>query len=270
MKKINNCSSNNKNNKNKINFYFVRHGTTYSNLTKIKGKYPDTPLTDIGILQSQIVGKVLSNINIDLMCCSLLSRTIETLFNIRKSIYETNKKSINNNNIFPIPFITEKTRGISGLLELNKDNFPYIFRLIEKDKILQDKRKHLLDYNRKELYPDDNFKVILNLLLYKIVLKGLYGENYNKNKELYLEFSDFNKFKKYCVPLILNYLKEKYPHKHNFNILIVTHGRTIREDMIPNYKINKNNCSVIKMTHDGKRFLKPCLFFEGFKKGKLY
>ena len=63
MKKINNCSSNNKNNK--INFYFVRHGTTYSNLTKKKGKYPDTPLTDIGILQSQIVGKVLSNIKID-------------------------------------------------------------------------------------------------------------------------------------------------------------------------------------------------------------
>ena len=105
MKKINNCSSNNKNNKNKINFYFVRHGTTYSNLTKIKGKYPDTPLNDIGKIQAEIAGKVLSNINFDLMCCSLLSRTIETLFYIRKSILETNKKSINNDNIYPIPFI---------------------------------------------------------------------------------------------------------------------------------------------------------------------
>ena len=66
MKKINNCSSNNKNNKNKINFYFVRHGTTYANLTKIKGQNPDTPLNDIGKIQSEIAGKVLSNINFDL------------------------------------------------------------------------------------------------------------------------------------------------------------------------------------------------------------
>lgn len=251
-----------------INFYFVRHATTHANLTKFKNKYPDTPLTDIGIKQSEIAGKYLKDIDIDLTCSSLLSRTIETLFYIRKSILETNK--YNDLNIYPIPFITEKQKGIGGLFEVNKDNFPYIFRLMDKVDIIKDKRKHLLDYSRKELYPNDNFNVTLNLLLYKIVLQGLYGNNYNTNKELYLELSDFNKFKTYCVPLILNHLRNKYPNKKKFNIVIVTHGQYIRHDIIPNYTIENRNCMILKLPYNNNRFLKPSMVFKGFKKGKLY
>ena len=267
MKKtiVNNCNSSDEYD---INFYIVRHATTYANLTKLKNKYPDTPLTDIGIKQSEIAGKYLKNIDIDLTCCSLLSRTIETLFYIRKSILETNK--YNDLNIYPIPFITEKQKGIGGLFEVNKDNFPYIFRLMDKTKIIKDKRKHLLDYNRKELYPDNKFNVSLNLLLYKIVLRGLYGDNYNNIKESYLELSDFNKFKTHCVPLILNYLRNKYPNKKKFNIVIVTHGQYIRHSILPNYKLENRNCMVLKLPYNNKRFLTPCLIFKGFKKGKLY
>lgn len=260
-----NCSNNNNT---KYNFYFVRHATTLANLTKIKQRFPDTMLNDIGIQQAEIAGKYFKNIDIDLMCTSLLSRTIETMTYMRKSILE--EKKIRNSNIYPIPFITEKTRGVRGLFELNKDNYPYILSLLDKKNILKDKRKHLLNYHRKELYPNDDFNVQLNLLLYKIVLQGLYGENYNQSHQIYLDLSDFTKFKKYCVPLIINYLETKYPHKKIYNVIIVTHGRFIREDIIPEYKIKNSNCMILKIPYYNNKFLKPCIIFNGFKKGKLY
>lgn len=62
--------------------YLVRHGETDWNKDKVMQGQTDIPLNDNGIAQAKLVGEKLKGINFDVVFCSPLIRTKQTLENL--------------------------------------------------------------------------------------------------------------------------------------------------------------------------------------------
>lgn len=72
--------------------YFVRHGLTESNASGVFAGRTETPLTEEGRKQAKSAGKIVKDLQIDLVVCSPLSRALETAKIICEEIeYPVNK-----------------------------------------------------------------------------------------------------------------------------------------------------------------------------------
>lgn len=67
-----------------MNVYFVRHGQSIFN-KKPRHQYPDTPLSEEGILQANLLGKRFKNITLDAIITSPFSRAKNTAQEIEKA-----------------------------------------------------------------------------------------------------------------------------------------------------------------------------------------
>jgi broad specificity phosphatase PhoE len=86
--------------------YFVRHGETEANVTRIvSGAGSNTPLTENGRQQAKKAGQDLKSKNIELVICSPLPRTVETAGIIAKAIGYDTRKILRN------PLFIERTMG---------------------------------------------------------------------------------------------------------------------------------------------------------------
>lgn len=73
--------------------YYVRHGTSMSNLKDItSGAEDDTELADLGREQAKVAGQTLASANIDMIVCSPMKRAVETAKIIAKEVgFDVNK-----------------------------------------------------------------------------------------------------------------------------------------------------------------------------------
>lgn len=62
-----------------MKIYFAAHATTKDNEAKIASGWSDVELSDLGVKQAKELGETFKDIKLDIVCCSDLSRAVDTV-----------------------------------------------------------------------------------------------------------------------------------------------------------------------------------------------
>ncbi len=201
----------------------MRHGISKSNLIKDQNKYPDSPLSKIGIDLSKKSRDAFNNNNeklidrykdYDLFLTSELTRTMETGINFLN----------NDQKIYVIPFINEQSSHLEfNMVQLFKSDIPNLPKntLKKLNKKYNLKNKLSLNIHEKIMFGNNSISNVNNFLEI-FLLCGLlekdspnFIKNFTKNKNRGTKKNPY-KILIFCHQNYINYLLDLFKSKKKF------------------------------------------------------
>ena len=254
----------------KVNFYFIRHGYSCSNLKKQKKRVfeqkqiNDPHLTNWGLIGSLITGiilkKQMGTMKFKYLFCSTLLRTWETSLAVFSN---TKNKQVN-----VAPYLREYSPGLKNLSKI-------IYTTNDNPKSFHKNQERLLKFRRHihKLY-NRFLKIDDKTYLKKLELQTKNTSNvhvkFHKKRysSKYTDAGDLNKF----IQWYLNKMKPKKNH----NIAVVTHGTLLRmflksyhtklhNNLHKTFRELKANNIIVKVETEDNEVKHIEIFFNGIK-----